>query len=76
MEEPQRKPHPPWRKPVVTVAGGTVLVVGTVMLVTPGPGLVVIAGGLALLGTEYKWPRRVLHNVRERIRVKGQGEKK
>ncbi|HET6938876.1 MAG TPA: PGPGW domain-containing protein [Nocardioides sp.] len=41
----------------VTVAGPVVVVAGVAMLVLPGPGLVVIALGLALLALEYEWAR-------------------
>ena len=44
----------------VTVAGPLVVLAGVAMLVLPGPGLVVIAGGLALLALEYEWARRVV----------------
>jgi hypothetical protein len=37
----------------VTVVGGAVLVGGLAMLVLPGPGIVVVAIGFAILGTEY-----------------------
>ncbi|MDB5178195.1 MAG: putative transrane protein [Patescibacteria group bacterium] len=38
------------------------------MLVTPGPGLLVIAAGLGVLATEYAWAHRALEKVRDRIR--------
>jgi uncharacterized protein (TIGR02611 family) len=44
----------------VTVAGPLVVLVGVAMLVLPGPGLVVIALGLALLALEYEWARGVV----------------
>jgi uncharacterized protein (TIGR02611 family) len=44
----------------VTVAGPLVVLAGVAMLVLPGPGLVVIALGLALLALEYEWARAVL----------------
>ena len=48
------------RRIVITVVGGTILVLGTalVALPVPGSGPVVILGGLAILGTEYAWARR------------------
>ena len=52
----------------VTLTGGALVLVGVVMLITPGPGLLTIAAGLAVLGREYKWARRLLERVRERIR--------
>jgi uncharacterized protein (TIGR02611 family) len=44
----------------VTVAGPLVVLTGVAMLVLPGPGLVVIALGLALLALEYEWARGLM----------------
>ena len=55
------------RRIVISVVGVTVLLVGLVMLVTPGPGLIVIPAGLAILGLEFAWARRWLLKVRERV---------
>ena len=54
------------RKIVVLVSGMTVLFAGVVMLVTPGPGLVGIVAGLAILGTEFAWARWMLKHAKER----------
>jgi uncharacterized protein (TIGR02611 family) len=53
------------RRLVVAVIGGTVLLLGVVMLVTPGPGIVTILAGLAVLATEFIWARRLLKRARE-----------
>ena len=44
----------------VTVAGPLVILAGVAMLVLPGPGLVSIAAGFALLALEYRWARHAL----------------
>ena len=45
---------------VITVLFGfTVLLFGVIMLVTPGPGVAAIVVGLAILGTEFVWARRL-----------------
>jgi uncharacterized protein (TIGR02611 family) len=54
-------------KLVVTTVGTLVLVAGLVMMVTPGPGLVGIALGLAILATEYDWADRWLVRAREKV---------
>jgi uncharacterized protein (TIGR02611 family) len=46
------------------VVGFTVLLAGVVMLVTPGPGWVVIALGLAILAAEFVWARRLLDHLK------------
>ena len=42
------------------VVGFGLLAAGIVMLVTPGPGWLTIAGGLAILAGEFPWARRAL----------------
>ena len=55
------------RRIVVGVVGATVVLIGVVMLVTPGPALVVIPVGLAILGIEFTWARAWLKRLRESI---------
>jgi uncharacterized protein (TIGR02611 family) len=54
------------RKIVVFVLGSTVLALGVVMLVTPGPGWVTIFGGLVILASEFAWARWMLKVARRR----------
>jgi uncharacterized protein (TIGR02611 family) len=55
------------RRIAIAVVGGTILLFGIVMLVTPGPGLVVIPVGLAILGLEFAWARSWLRKIRQGI---------
>jgi len=55
------------RRIVIGVVGASVLLLGIIMLVTPGPALVVIPLGLAILAIEFVWARRWLHKLREMI---------
>ena len=55
------------RRIVIGIVGSTILLLGIVMLVTPGPAIVVIPVGLAILGLEFAWARSWLRHVRERI---------
>ncbi len=52
---------------VIIVIGFTILAVGIVMIVLPGPSILVIPVGLAILATEFIWARKLLTLVRERI---------
>lgn len=52
-----------WRAGVFAV-GTTVLVGGLVMMITPGPGLLGIIVGLAILATEFAWAQRALHRAK------------
>jgi uncharacterized protein (TIGR02611 family) len=46
------------RRIAITVVGTVILAVGVVLLVAPGPGLLVIALALAVFAIEYRWARR------------------
>ena len=61
------------RRVVIFVVGGTVLLFGVVLIFTPGPAIVVIPIGLAILATEFMWARNLLNKVKEKI---GIGKKK
>ena len=53
---------------VLRVTLGVIVVgVGISLLVLPGPGLIVIAGGLALMAQDVPFAKRWLDKVRERI---------
>ena len=49
------------------IAGGTMVAAGVAMLVLPGPGLLTIALGLALLATEFAWAEGLLKKARAAI---------
>ena len=48
------------RKLIVTVIGITVLLLGIVLIVLPGPAFIVIPIGLLILASEFAWARHVL----------------
>ena len=50
----------------VAAVGFTVLAVGLVLLVTPGPGLLVIIAGLAILAHEFAWAAIALDKAKAR----------
>jgi tellurite resistance protein TerC len=56
------------RRLIVLVVGLTVVAIGAAMIVLPGPAVVVIPVGLAILATEFVWARRLLDNIKERGR--------
>ena len=55
------------RRIFLIVAGFTLLLLGIIMVFTPGPGTPVIFLGLGLLAAEFVWARRLM----ERIKRKG-----
>ena len=53
------------KRTIISVVGGTVLLIGIALLLLPGPAFIVIPIGLAILATEYAWARRWLRKARE-----------
>jgi uncharacterized protein (TIGR02611 family) len=52
------------RRAAVFVVGVALLVVGLIMFVTPGPGIVLVVAGLAVLATEFAWAEHLLDNAK------------
>lgn len=52
------------RRVFLVIAGFTLLLAGVVMLVTPGPGLLVILLGLGLLAAEFVWAKRLMDRIK------------
>jgi len=52
---------------VMIVVGFTVLAIGIVMIVTPGPAVIVIPLGLGILATEFVWARTWLDRVKHQV---------
>lgn len=59
------------RRVFLIVAGFTLLLLGIIMIFTPGPGTPVILLGLGLLAAEFVWARRLMERIkREGVRLK------
>mgnify|MGYP001589963099 FL=1 len=67
-------PLPQAKRLIVAVVGFTVLLIGLAMIVLPGPAVVVIPIGLAILATEFIWARNLLKRIKseaQRLMPKG-----
>jgi tellurite resistance protein TerC len=53
---------------VILAIGSVVLAVGLAMTVLPGPAVLVIPAGLAILASEFRWARRLLVRMRQTAR--------
>jgi tellurite resistance protein TerC len=56
---------------VIGIVGGTILAIGVVMMVTPGPGIPAILVGLGILGIEFAWARIWLKKAKEKAQDVG-----
>jgi tellurite resistance protein TerC len=52
---------------ITAVVGFTVLFAGIAMIILPGPAVVVIPAGLAILASEFVWARQLLKKAREKL---------
>jgi Flp pilus assembly protein TadB len=59
----------------VSVVGGTLVAAGLAMLVLPGPGILVVALGFAVLGTEYAWAAAALERTKRTAQRAGRAAK-
>ena len=57
--------HPTIRRAIVGLVGTTIVLVGLLLIFLPGPGALVVLLGLAVLGTEFVWARRIIRRARE-----------
>ncbi len=46
------------RRLLVALSGGAIVALGLLLIVTPGPALLVIPAGLGVLALEFETPRR------------------
>jgi uncharacterized protein (TIGR02611 family) len=55
------------KRMIVAVVGFTVLGIGIVLIVLPGPAFIVIPAGLAILAAEFAWARVLLQRIKDRL---------
>jgi tellurite resistance protein TerC len=53
---------------IVFFAGGSLFAIGLAMLILPGPAIILIPLGLAILATEFRWARKWLATARQWVR--------
>ncbi len=56
------------RQVVIALAGSVVLFIGILMILLPGPAILVIPAGLAILAIEFAWARRLLKRMKQQAR--------
>ena len=71
MERGKRSVMRQTRRIIVTVVGVVLIILGLMLLVLPGPGILVTLLGLAVLGSEYDWAQDLLAWVRDRWESRG-----
>jgi hypothetical protein len=64
---PERRPRPLVVRGLIVVGGFALVGLGGLLLVLPGPGLLVLAAGLGLLSLEFRWAARLRQSVVARM---------
>ncbi|MCL5030435.1 MAG: PGPGW domain-containing protein [Bacteroidetes bacterium] len=52
----------------IAIAGFTILLIGVLLVVTPGPAILVIPAGLAVLATEFVWAENLLNKFKSKLK--------
>ncbi|MBI3359298.1 MAG: PGPGW domain-containing protein [Nitrospirae bacterium] len=53
---------------IIIIVGFTVLLIGILLIVLPGPAILVIPLGLAMLATEFIWAKRLLSRFKKTVK--------
>ncbi|MFY1632872.1 TIGR02611 family protein [Solwaraspora sp. WMMB335] len=54
-------------KVAVGLLGGLIIVIGLMLIPLPGPGWLIVIAGLAVLGVEFHWAKRLLAFTRRNV---------
>ena len=63
----EQRPRPLVMRGLIVLGGFALVGLGGLLLVLPGPGLLVIAAGLGLLSLEFRWAARLRRSVVARM---------
>ena len=54
------------RKLAIFLIGISIVLIGCILFFTPGPAIIVIPKGLAVLATEFIWAKKLLNKFKEK----------
>jgi len=54
------------RKLAIFLIGVSIVLIGCILFFTPGPAIIVIPIGLAVLATEFIWAKKLLNKFKEK----------
>ena len=57
-----------WRRPLSMIAGALLILLGALLMLTPGPGIVVLLVGATLIATESERAARALDELELKLR--------
>jgi tellurite resistance protein TerC len=65
---PRQRAYRIAKRIAIGIVGGSVFVVGILMIVLPGPAFVVIPAGLGILSLEFAWARSWLEKIKDKAK--------
>jgi tellurite resistance protein TerC len=51
----------------IAIAGSTILLIGILLIVLPGPAFIIIPLGLSILASEFLWAKRLMDRLKEKL---------
>ncbi|GAA5226512.1 PGPGW domain-containing protein [Paeniglutamicibacter antarcticus] len=66
LAQPRRSFLPLVKRWATELSGWLLITLGVAALILPGPGLLFLVAGFALLSMQYKWAKRILRPVKSR----------
>ncbi len=57
------------RRIIIAVIGFTVLTIGIITIVFPGPAFIIIPIGLSILATEFIWAKKILEKIKKKMKA-------
>jgi tellurite resistance protein TerC len=63
------------KKIIVSIIGTTILLLGLVLIVLPGPAIIIIPLGLGILALEFDWAKNLLAKIKKKKNDKSHNQK-
>lgn len=64
-----------WRKPLAMIAGAALIILGALLILTPGPGMLITVAGAMLVASESERAARMFDRLELRLRAAWRGSK-
>lgn len=53
---------------IIAIIGSTIVLIGILLIVLPGPAFIIIPLGLSILATEFLWARKLMIRFKEKLK--------
>jgi uncharacterized protein (TIGR02611 family) len=56
-----------FKRLIVAIVGSTILLIGIMLIVLPGPAFIIIPLGLSILASEFMWAKKLMDRLKEKL---------